>query len=95
MEEELRQEQAVHRRLRMQQANPDIPHVLDYVKQKAELHELQAELRNWSRKVEIVTLAAARAKALLKRARQERTERAQSIRKALQNGGGMFLPPLQ
>lgn len=41
-----------------------MPQVLDYVKQKAEMYELQNALRNWERKVEIATMGAKRAKAL-------------------------------
>ena len=38
--------------------------VLDYVSQKAELYELQDALRNWERKVEIMEMAAKRARNL-------------------------------
>ena len=48
--------------LTVQQSNPDVPHVIDYVQQKALAAELTAEVRNWARKVEIAHMAAARAR---------------------------------
>ena len=32
-----------------------MPQVVDYVSQKAEAYELEAQKRNWERKVELVT----------------------------------------
>ena len=58
-------ERRVHKRLGQQQAeNQDMPQVLDYVGQKAEMYELQHHMRNWERKVEIMEMAAKRARKL-------------------------------
>jgi hypothetical protein len=38
----------------------DMPHVLDYVAQKAEMYELKAAIKDWSRKVEIAAISAKR-----------------------------------
>jgi len=50
------------------EAAQDMPEVLDYVKQKAEMYELQQAVRNWERKVEIAEMAAKRMKLEQKRA---------------------------
>jgi len=50
------------------EAAQDMPEVLDYVKQKAEMYELQQAVRNWERKVEIAEMAAKRMKIEQKRA---------------------------
>ena len=58
-------ERRVHKRLGQQQAeNQDMPQVLDYVGQKAEMYELEHHMRNWERKVEIMEMAAKRARKL-------------------------------
>ena len=41
-----------------------MPQILDYVGQKAEMYELHDNLRNWERKVEIMEMAAKRARKL-------------------------------
>jgi len=50
------------------EAAQDMPEVLDYVKQKAEMYELQQAVKNWERKVEIAEMAAKRMKLEQKRA---------------------------
>jgi hypothetical protein len=50
------------------EAATDMPEVLDYVKQKAEVYELQQAVRNWERKVEIAELALKRMKSEQNRA---------------------------
>jgi hypothetical protein len=94
VEREVRADQARQRVLQVQQSNPDVPHVIDYVQQKALASELAAEVRSWARKVEIAQMAATRAKHALQRATALRTQQAEAVRKSLQAGGSMFLPPL-
>ncbi|CAK8997416.1 Coiled-coil domain-containing protein 113 [Durusdinium trenchii] len=44
-----------HKKLRAQsRQSPEMPQVVDYVSQKAEAYELEAQKRNWERKVELV-----------------------------------------
>ena len=58
-------EQRARKRLGQQQAEAsDMPQILDYVGQKAEMYELHDNLRNWERKVEIMEMAAKRARKL-------------------------------
>jgi hypothetical protein len=45
-----------------EEAGQDMPQVLDYVSQKAEMYELEHAVANWERKVEIAVLSAKRAK---------------------------------
>merc|ERR1719377_419292 len=53
-----------NKKLRVQtRSSPEMPQVVDYVNQKAEFYELDAQLRNWERKVEIAELHAKRARA--------------------------------
>jgi len=53
-----------NKKLRVQTwSSPEMPQVADYVNQKAEFYELEAQLRNWERKVEIAELHAKRARA--------------------------------
>lgn len=40
------------------EGSEDMPSVLDYVKQKADMYELQKAVRNWERKLEIAQMAA-------------------------------------
>mmetsp|Transcript_65842 Transcript_65842/g.123180 ORF Transcript_65842/g.123180 Transcript_65842/m.123180 type:complete len:378 (+) Transcript_65842:54-1187(+) len=51
-------------------ASDGVPQVLDYVAQKAEMFDLQQVLKTWDRKLEIMEMAAKRAKQLK---RQQRT----------------------
>ncbi|GMH46429.1 hypothetical protein TrRE_jg2820, partial [Triparma retinervis] len=46
-----------------------MPQILDYVKQKKDMYEMEATLRNWERKVEIAEMAAKKAKASMKRSK--------------------------
>lgn len=53
------------KRLSQQQhETADMPQVLDYVTQKAQMYELESALRNWERKVEIMEMAAKRARTI-------------------------------
>lgn len=63
---ELRKERKKNKKYKIQQSNPDMPQVMDYVNQKSNMYDLEAELRNWERKVEIAELAARRARTFLK-----------------------------
>lgn len=80
-----KKEKSRNRMYKLQQANPDIPHVVDYVMQKAKLYDLQGELKNWQRKVEIVALAAATNKATLNRLRKSQRETASMVRNIIMN----------
>jgi chromosome segregation ATPase len=62
-----------NKKLRVQtKLSPEMPQVSDYVNQKAEFYELEAQLRNWERKVDIAELHAARARSHLREmARQQ------------------------
>jgi len=62
---ELRDERVRNRQYKIQQSNPDMPQVMDYVLQKSEMYELEAAIRNWQRKVEIMEMAAKRARRVL------------------------------
>jgi len=56
-----------NKKLRVQtRSSPEVPQVADYVNQKAEYYELEAQLRNWERKVDIAELHAKRARAHLR-----------------------------
>merc|ERR1712176_707807 len=56
-----------HKRLRAQsRVTSEMPQVVDYVSQKAEQYELEAQKRNWDRKLELVETAAKRVRAALK-----------------------------
>ena len=39
------------RKLAVQQSNPEMPQVLDYVNQKAAAYDAEAEIKDWKRKV--------------------------------------------
>ena len=62
---EVRAERAKNRKYKVQQSNPDMPQVMDYVTQKSIAYELLAAKRNWERKVEIVEMAAKRARRVM------------------------------
>lgn len=63
---ELRKEKKKNKKYKIQQSNPDMPQVMDYVNQKSSMYDLEADLRNWQRKVEIAELASRRAKTFLR-----------------------------
>ena len=48
---ELRKERKKNKKYKIQQSNPDMPQVMDYVNQKSNMYDIEAELRNWERKV--------------------------------------------
>jgi len=51
---EIVREEAVRRKLtQVEDSAIDMPHILDYVAQKKEMYELKAQVKDWSRKVEI------------------------------------------
>jgi hypothetical protein len=66
VEAELKKEKKKNKKFKIQQSNPDMPQVMDYVNQKSNMYDLEAELRNWERKVEIAELASRRAKTYLR-----------------------------
>mgnify|MGYP000669054832 CR=1 FL=1 len=52
---------------KMSQSDTDssgMPQISDYIKQKADMYELESDLKNWERKVELADLALKRAKAM-------------------------------
>eukprot|EP00931_Biecheleriopsis_adriatica_P088468 TRINITY_DN6277_c0_g2_i1.p1 TRINITY_DN6277_c0_g2~~TRINITY_DN6277_c0_g2_i1.p1 ORF type:complete len:383 (+),score=127.06 TRINITY_DN6277_c0_g2_i1:145-1149(+) len=56
-----------HKKLKQQsRQTPEMPQVVDYVSQKAEAYELEAQKRNWERKVELAETAAKRIRQALK-----------------------------
>mmetsp|Transcript_69641 Transcript_69641/g.112254 ORF Transcript_69641/g.112254 Transcript_69641/m.112254 type:complete len:358 (-) Transcript_69641:90-1163(-) len=56
-----------HKKLRAQsRTSPDMPQVVDYVSQKAEAYELEAQKKNWERKVELAETAAKRIRSQLR-----------------------------
>lgn len=56
-----------HKKLRAQsRVTSEMPQVVDYVSQKAEEYELEAQKRNWDRKVELAETAAKRVRAALR-----------------------------
>jgi len=56
-----------HKKLRTQsRVASDMPGVVDYVSQKAEQYELEAQKRNWERKVELAEAAAKRVRAAMR-----------------------------
>lgn len=56
-----------HKKLRAQsRQTSEMPQVVDYVSQKAEEYELEAQKRNWERKVEIAETAAKRVRAAVR-----------------------------
>lgn len=65
VELEVRSEKGKNRKYKIQQSNPDMPQVMDYVTQKSICYELEAAKRNWQRKVEIVEMAAKRARRVM------------------------------
>merc|ERR1719199_2058970 len=57
-----------NKKLRMQsRISPEMPQVVDYVNQKAEQYELDAQKRNWERKLEIAEMAAKRMRANMRK----------------------------
>jgi chromosome segregation ATPase len=67
---EVRKEKKKNKKFKIQQSNPDMPQVMDYVNQKSDQYELEAQVRNWKRKVEIVEMAARQHRAFLKAAKE-------------------------
>lgn len=66
VEAEVRKERKKNKKYKIQQSNPDMPQVLDYVNQKSNVYALENEVRNWERKVEIVEMAAKRARSYIR-----------------------------
>jgi len=66
VEAEVKLDREKNKKFKIQQSNPDMPQVLDYVNQKSVDHELDAQIRNWQRKNEIIEIAAKRARRFLK-----------------------------
>ena len=73
VEAEIRAESAKQGRLKQVQANPDMPHVMDYVRQKMELQQLTELDSNWDRKIEIAQMTHVPPNSV--RVRQQRQQR--------------------
>ena len=56
VELEIRTETAKQNKLKQVQSNPDMPHVMDYVRQKMEYEQLVGMDKNWDRKLEIAQM---------------------------------------
>ena len=56
VELEIRKETMKQNKLKQVQSNPDMPHVMDYVKQKMEYEQLMEMDKNWNRKIEIAQM---------------------------------------
>jgi len=68
VDEEMRKEEKTNKAMAAKsEQSSEMPHVLDYVAQKAEMYELEKELRNWERKLEIAEMDAKRRKAIRRR----------------------------
>lgn len=63
---EVEEEKVKNNKYKIQQSNPDMPQVLDYINQKSAMYELENAIKNWERKLEIIELAAKRARRLAK-----------------------------
>ena len=62
---EIASEKRTKRRLGQQQAeSSEMPQILDYVGQKAEFLDLEQALENWERKLELMEMAAKRARSV-------------------------------
>jgi len=69
--QEIAADRKMKKKLSQQQTDTsNMPQVLDYVNQKAEMYELDSAIKNWERKVEIMEMAAKRARMLQKLNRQ-------------------------
>merc|ERR1712100_774967 len=71
VEQEKEQAARMDRKLKRElEGESNMPQVLDYVGQKAQMYELERNLQNWERKVEIAEMEARRHKWLAKKARE-------------------------
>ena len=50
--------ESINRKLRSSLADYKVPHVMEYVSEKADLYELQKKVKSWERKVEIAEVGA-------------------------------------
>ena len=48
----------------------EMPNVEDYIMQKKEMYELQSQIKNWTKKVQITDMAARSSRTILKRAKE-------------------------
>ncbi len=91
VEMELLHENIKNRKFKVQQSNPDMPQVMDYVTQKSVCYELEASKRNWQRKVEIVEMAAKRARRVMAKAASTATATSSMQQgDTIRRGGGGF-----
>ena len=70
VDKEVRVEKRIRNRLRQQiEEAQAMPNIEDYISQKKEMYELDATIKNWKKKVEIVEMAARNAKSMATRAK--------------------------
>ncbi len=69
--EEVKKEEKKNRKFKVQQSNPEMPQVLDYVNQKSKGYELENGIKNWRRKLEISEMSVKAARRIMEKARQE------------------------
>ena len=68
---ELQHEKRLQKRLGQEDSTDNaMPQIMDYVQQKKEMYELEEEVKNWERKVEIAEMAAKKAKRKIKMAKE-------------------------
>lgn len=94
---EIKKDEAKNKKFKIQQSNPDMPHVLDYVKQKSQMYELEGAVRNWARKVDIIEMAGQRARRIIRQASELRQAQARAVvgsfnGRSTHPGGGPMLP---
>lgn len=74
VQSEVKKEKKKNKKFKIQQSNPEMPQVMDYVNQKSDQYEMAASVRNWQRKVEIAELAAKQSRLFLKSMQFEDSE---------------------
>ncbi|GMH72400.1 hypothetical protein TL16_g05906 [Triparma laevis f. inornata] len=72
VQSELVYEKRLQKRLASEESTDGngMPQIMDYVQQKKEMYELEEEVKNWERKVEIAEMAAKKAKRKIKMAKE-------------------------
>ena len=68
---DLELEKKQRNRLRQQvEESSDMPNISDYIEQKRTMYNLESQLRNWKKKLEIMEMAAKQSRNLLMKTRQ-------------------------
>jgi molecular chaperone GrpE (heat shock protein) len=90
VENECNKEELRNKKYKIQQSNPDMPHVLDYVNQKSQMYDLDSAVKNWERKVEIIEMAGRRAKQIIKQKSELRQAQARAVIGSMAGRAQMF-----